>query len=456
MNESIKESYTLSANEAIFLIKQKKISVNELINSFLERIEKLNPTFHAWVHVTPEMSINVAKNLDSKHSEGIDISPLYGIPIGIKDVFNTKDFPNEMGSPIWKGFTPGNDSRVISYLRMANAIILGKTETAEFAVHALGKSKNPHDSSISPGTSSSGSAVAVATQMVPIALGTQTGGSIIRPASYCGIYGFKPSFGLIPRTGVLKTTDSLDHIGYFANDPSDLELLFDIIRVKGRDYPISEAALSDDNRQSVINRKWRIKFVKSPVWDCAEDYAQSSIIEFVKKLSKENDFDVDEFILPEDFIAAHKTHSIIYTKSLTYYFKEELKNKSLVSDIFYEFASQEKNITSQEYDKAIEHQVSLRNLLDESFKQFDIIISLSTSGHAPLRDEQETDDPSLIWTMCGIPTINIPAFITPSGLPLGVQISARRFNDKLLLKFLNLLAQKGLAHKGPNPIPKID
>lgn len=456
MSNSENELYKLSATEAIFLIKNRKIRIQQLVESIINRIDKTNSKTNAWVALNHKMCLAKATELDNKLQNGVNIGPLYGIPIGIKDIFNTKDFTTEMGSPLWKGFTPGNDARVVHYLNMANAIIIGKTETAEFAVHTLGKSLNPYDATRSPGTSSSGSAIAVATYMVPLALGTQTGGSIIRPASFCGIYGFKPSFGLIPRTGMLKTTDSLDQIGYFARTPQDLELIFDIVRVKGRDYPLSEAAMDDKKRQSVSNRPWQIRLVKSPVWDKAESYAKSQLLDFVKKLSQEKDFVVNEYVLPEEFNSAHYMHQVIYAKSLSYYFRDELKNKSLVSEIFYDFAMQSKNINIEQFDKAILYQNTIRRILDDAFQGFDIVVSLSTASHAPLRNDKEIDDPSLIWTMCGNPAINIPVTRTDLGLPIGIQVVARRFNDKLLLQFVNLLKNKCFIQDGPYPPLKFD
>jgi len=451
MEGSQKKLYQLSASEAIILIKSGKIKVRQFVESIIQQIEKINPETDAWIHLNNKQSLEKADEFDRRIQEGYDISPLYGIPVGIKDIFNTEDFPTEMGSPIWKKFTPGNDARVVYYLKMANALIIGKTETAEFAVHTLGKSKNPYDQARSPGTSSSGSAIAVATFMVPFALGTQTAGSIIRPASYCGVFGFKPSFGLIPRTGMLKTTDSLDQIGYFARTPRDLELLFNIIRVKGRDYPLSEAALNDEQRQTVTGRPWKIRFVRSPVWDKAESYAKKSIIEFIDRISREKEFQVEEFILPEEFNEAHKMHQIIYTKSLSYYFKDELEKKTLISDVFYEFASHAKETTMDKFDLALEYQSKLSRILDKSLEKFDIIISLATAGHAPLRNEMEKEDPSLIWTMCGVPTISMPVVKTNIGLPMGIQAVARRYNDLLLLRFVKLLREKNSIQDAPYP-----
>ena len=451
MSGSEDKLYRASATELISLIKNKKVTIRQVTESIIDQIEKINPKTDAWVHLNHQQSLQRATELDHKLREGVDIGPLYGIPIGVKDIFNTQDFLTEMGSPLWKGFTPGNDARVVYYLRMANAIIIGKTETAEFAVHMLGKSKNPYDPVRSPGTSSSGSAIAVATHMVPLALGTQTAGSIIRPASFCGVYGFKPSFGLIPRTGMLKTTDTLDQIGYFARTPEDLELLFDVIRVKGRDYPLSEAALNDEKRQTVKDRPWKIKFVKSSVWNKAEEYAKRSFESFIDMLSQQKDFQVEEFVLPQDFDLAHKMHQIIYAKSLAYYFKQELIDKSLVSEIFYEFASQSMNITMEQFERAVEYQSRIARILDDFFTNFDVILSLSTASHAPLRNDKEKDDPSLIWNMCGNPTISMPVIKTQDGLPMGIQAVSRRYNDKMLLRFVNLLRNRDLISDAPNP-----
>ena len=447
--------YELSATEAIKLFSAGKITPSDLIESIITRIKIINPITNAFIHLNHSRTLGIAKNFDKKLANNENIGPLFGVPVGIKDIFNSKDFPTEMGSPLWKDFTPGNDSRVVHYIRSANGLIIGKTETAEFAVHALGKSLNPYDPTRSPGTSSSGSAIAVATSIVPLALGTQTAGSIIRPASYCGIYGFKPSFGLLPRVGMLKTTDSLDQIGFFARTPHDLELLFDIIRVKGMNYPLSHKALTDQKRQTISDRKWRIKFTKSPVWDKADDYTKSALENFVKKISSILNFEIEEYSLPKEFDSTHYMHQIIYAKSLSYYFKEELKQKNLVSKIFYEFASKARNISVENFDNAIDYQNMITRKLDKEFEKFDIIISLSTATHAPLRNEPEKDDPSLIWTMCGVPTINVPALKSNESLPLGVQIVARKYNDKLLLNFVKELYQKDLIKDGPYPKLKL-
>jgi Asp-tRNA(Asn)/Glu-tRNA(Gln) amidotransferase A subunit family amidase len=223
--------YEMTAVDAATALGKGQMSVRELVDSCLARIEELEPRIGAWACTDPDLARSRADELDARKKVGSGgAGPLFGLPIGVKDVFNTARFPTAMGSPIWNGFTPGNDARVVSDLELADAVIMGKTVTAEFAVHYPGKTVNPYDYERSPGTSSSGSAAAVACQMVPLALGTQTAGSTIRPASFTGIYGYKPTFGLIPRTGILKTLDTLDHVTFFARCSADLRLVMDATR----------------------------------------------------------------------------------------------------------------------------------------------------------------------------------------------------------------------------------
>jgi len=185
--------YLLDATESVRLIKTGEIKVIDLVKSCLERIDQFESTVQAWAYFDPHVTMSKARELDEKLENGTEVGDLFGVLVGVKDIFNTVDMPTQMGSPIWKGFTPGNDARVVHYLRMADAIIPGKTVTAEFAVHTPGPTRNPHNPEYMAGTSSTGSAVAVAANMAPLSIGTQTAGSTIRPASYTGIFGYKPS-----------------------------------------------------------------------------------------------------------------------------------------------------------------------------------------------------------------------------------------------------------------------
>jgi Asp-tRNA(Asn)/Glu-tRNA(Gln) amidotransferase A subunit family amidase len=447
--------FQLSATEAIDHIRRGDFTVPELIDDCFDQIERLNPSLHAWVHLDRELATRQAQAVQQKLSEGQPVGGLCGAPVGVKDVFNTFDMPTQMGSPIWSGFTPGNDARVVHYLRMADSVIPGKTVTAEFAVHTPGPTLNPHNPEYMPGTSSSGSAVAVAAHMVPLAIGTQTAGSIIRPASYCGVYGFKPSFGLLARTGMLKTTDTLDTVGAFARTIDDIRLIFDTLRVDGPDYPISQAALNDVQRQHRVGKAWRVGVVKGPKWKHVEDYAKDALIAFAQAVSNLTGVVVEEVTLPESFDSAHEIHATIYDRTLAYYFKEEFKQHTLVSSLMYEIINRGNDITLDDYRLATTRQTGLARQLDQLFTDdFDIIVSLSTGGE-PLKGLSSVDRPDncLIWTMCGVPALSVPVFKGPNGLPYGVQAIARRYNDYLLLNFVRFLRNEGLAPDGTNPMP---
>jgi Asp-tRNA(Asn)/Glu-tRNA(Gln) amidotransferase A subunit family amidase len=445
----------LSACEAIGLIQSGQMSAVELAQSCLDQIGGLDEQIHAWIHLNPEAALKQAALIDAGVRKGERMGALSGIPVGIKDIFNTIDMPTQMGSPLWKGFTPGNDARVVHYLRMANAVFPGKTVTAEFAVHAPGPTSNPHKLGFSPGTSSSGSAAAVASYMVPLALGTQTAGSTIRPASYCGVYGFKPSFGLIPRTGMLKTTDSLDTVGFFARSVEDLGLMFEVIRVHGPDYPMSHELLNEPARRNKGNGPWRVALVKGPKWDQAEDYAQQAIFKFAETLSNLADITVVEALPSDNLKHAHAIHSLIYDKTLAYYFAEEFKNKDLVSAVMYEIIERGQKVSLDRYKAALEEQRLLAKDMDSFLaEEWDIVLSLSTGGEAlEGLDSVDRPDNCLIWTLCGLPAINIPVFVGPLGLPFGAQIVARRYSDYKLLAFARWLRERGVISDTTFPEP---
>ena len=425
----------LQESIGLSLINEPDIS-KMCINQF----DKIEPSCQAWECFDKG---NLFKFKDRKRS------PLYSIPIGVKDIFNTADFPTQMGSPLWKDFTPGNDARAVYNLKNAGAIIPGKTVTAEFAVHALGKTLNPHDATRNPGTSSSGSAVAVATGMVPAAIGTQTAGSIVRPASYCGVYGCKPSFGLIPRTGMLKTCDPLDTVGFFVSHACDLRIMFDALRVHGKNYLVSHAAFSS-RPAKLESTLWKVAFVRPhKAWDNAEIYAKKESRNFIEKLSEKIPVNLPG--LPKIIDSSHDTHATIYNKSLSHYFREEYKKSQLVSPVMNEIIEQGQKITVEQYLAALQRQVEIQQAMEDFFKDYDILISISTAGEAPLRDEPEKPDSALMWTLAHLPVVSVPAFIGPNGLPFGMQIMARKYNDYLLFDFIDYLREMELIPEGVNP-----
>jgi len=389
-------------------------------SSQIEAFSRWEPLVHAWEYFDPT-------RLNGR------------LAIGIKDVINTADFPTQMGSEIWKGFTPGNDARVVSKLREAGCAIVGKTVSAEFAVHHPGVTRNPHDLNRTPGTSSSGSAVAVACGMVDAALGTQTAGSIIRPASYCGVYAMKPSFGLIPRTGILKTADTLDTVGFFAGNPELLRVLLDIARVDGPNYP----------QTAHLKRKRKIKKVGVLRPRCQSEWSVYALEAFDHWVLRLNEFIATDEI-PWRLEECYDTHRLIYHKSLSYYFQQEC-DTGLVSDIFRSQVEEGQQITPDQYQSALCQQDDLSVVADGMLKAFDIAITLSSGSGAPEDERRAPRDTCLVWTLCGVPVIHIPAFVSPEGLPFGVSIIARRLHDYKLFDFLNTLIKAGLAPIGPNP-----
>jgi Asp-tRNA(Asn)/Glu-tRNA(Gln) amidotransferase A subunit family amidase len=336
---------------------------------------------------------------------------LPGLKVGIKDNINTLDFPTRRGSPIYKDYTPGNDARIVSKLKQAGCVIVGKTTTSEFGVHHLYDStRNPHDNTRTPGTSSAGSAVSVATGQVPVAIGTQTGGSVIRPASYCGVWAFKPSFGLIPRTGILKTADTLDTVGIFADKPQRLREVFDILRVSGPDYPQLQNFRYSNKMKAERIDPWHPLIVE-----------------------------------------ALDIHRKIYHKSLSYYFKTETERfPDLVSETFHQQVEEGCSISLDEYRRCLKRQSELMTEIESVlFDGCDFLITDSSAEPAPHDEAQRGHDTCAVWTLCGFPVINIPDRII-DGLPQGTQVVARKYHDYPLLTYAEeFSAREGLT--GPNP-----
>jgi Asp-tRNA(Asn)/Glu-tRNA(Gln) amidotransferase A subunit family amidase len=430
-------------------LKNKEFSFSDLANETIQAIERFEPQTHAWTIYNNSELKATALGMDRQGLTEVDFKPLTGIPFGIKDIFNTKSFKTQMGSPIWKDFNPGNNARVVDSVLEAGGLIVGKTVTAEFAVHALNETVNPHDVSKTPGTSSSGSAAAVARGMAPFALGTQTAGSIIRPASFCGVWGMKPSFGMIPRTGVLKTTDSLDSIGFLAAHGKSLRVLLDVVRVKGPDYPfVYKNVDSAGSNPKKSDRKWKVGFVKTHTWDTAENYAKVAISRLVDKIAETEGFELKVLDWPSSISGAHKIHSNIYSKSLAYYFKQEARFTSEVSEVMQEMIQEGAGISIKEYQTALLQQDQLIDDLDNFLKPYDFVISLGTSSSAPPRGDEELPDPSLIWTLGHIPSIAVPVFRCPEGLPFGAQFVSRRWNDYTLLQGVEELIDMGILPAG--------
>ncbi len=435
--------HTLTATEGTALVRAGKMSALEWLDDCLARTRAVNGPVHAWQYLDEEQARAGARTLDRRDWAGWTPEPLLaGLPLGVKDVFNTEDMPTAMGSDLWHGFTPGNDARVVSRARLLGALMMGKTVTAEFATHAPGLTTNPHSADHIAGTSSTGSAAAVLCGMAPAALGTQTAGSIIRPSSYLGVVGFKPSFGTVPRTGVLKTADTLDTIGWITRSVADARLLLDALRVHGKNYPNVERGLSRIAAKRNGNRPWRVGLALPPTWDHAAPYAREALTAYANDLTRRhNGIEVVEMDVRAPFAEAHDLHRIIYHKQLAYYFKKELAKPDTVSPIFRAVTDDGNSITTEEYLAALKRQTALEHRLDAVMADVDVLITLSVCGEPPRWDDErgEPADSCLIWTLCGAPSMNLPLFTGPQGLPFGAQLVAPRYGDYTLLELAEIL-----------------
>jgi Asp-tRNA(Asn)/Glu-tRNA(Gln) amidotransferase A subunit family amidase len=412
-------------------------SAQEITESFIVRTEKIEPFVSAWTARDNEYLRRQAAEIDAKTIKG----PLAGVPVGIKDVFNDEVLPTQMGSPVWKGHRAGNDARCVAYIKWRGGLVAGKTDTAEFAVHTPGKAVNPYNSSHITGTSSGGSAVAVATAMAPAALGTQTAGSAIRPASWCGVYAMKPSFGLIPRTGVLKTTDTLDNIAFFGRSIADLRLILESIRLRGENYPFIQRNLVDESQKT----SWRVGLYHSHLWKYAPEYARNALVEFAKQLDDVPGVNVNDCTFPERTFTAHELHSRIYNPCLSYYFSEEIeKAPEKISPCFMDLVNEGGKYPPEDYKLALCEQELLSHTVHESVSDqgFDFILCLSSNGSAPVGVESISSmDANLLWTLCWMPVVNVPVFKCPDGLPFGAQFASARYSDLRLLSFLDHLVK---------------
>lgn len=442
--------WRFSATEAIAAVRSGRIRVLDWAQALIRRIEQIEPRLHAWTFFDADRFCEHARRIDERIGRGQTPAPLWGTPVGIKDIIDTVDMPTQMGSPIWQGFTPGHNARIVDRLLWKGALIAGKTVTAEFAVHHPGPTVNPHDTGHTPGTSSSGSAVAVASGMVPIAIGTQTLGSLIRPASYNGVYAFKPTFGLIPRVGILKTTDTLDQVGYYCRCVDDLHLVFDAVAHIGPNYPLTKPLAPAGG---ALTQNLKIGWVHTAADAVTEPYVLEALRGFAAALDDHADLQVEELWLPAPFDEIWDVHQTIWEKCLSYYFKEEFEtHPDLVSPVMREMILRGRQVPLDVYVAGLARQTQYMRQVDALFDRYDALITPAAASEAPKGlTSPDRRDNILIWTMCGVPVVHAPLFKGPQGLPFGVQLVARRFADRRLLAFVHRLAERGMMPQAPQP-----
>ncbi len=427
----------LSAQEAISKLTSRELSVHELLSGYLEKIEKLEDRVGAWAYFNRDFVLKQARKIEELAESDEKMGfPLLGIPVGVKDIFDTADMPTENGTVAQQGRQPELDALTVKLLRDAGAIIMGKTVTAELAVVTPGKTTNPFDPARTPGGSSSGSAAAVAAGMVPLAIGTQTNGSVIRPASYCGVVGYKPTFGTISRKGILKQSPSLDQVGVFAGNVRDAALLAGVLRSGARrnisiKKPRENVSVNQGLREPEEAAQPRLAFIKSQVWKEATITTQEACINFIKQMGT----DVDEIDLPplcDNSIKCHRT-IMLYEMARNYQtFYDD--HHEQISKALLDMLEEGRLISLTAYQEADETAMAITDLVDIILGPYDAVLTPATPSQAPTGLES-TGSPIFctIWSLCGVPAVSLPVLRGEHNMPLGLQVvGARGMDEKLL------------------------
>lgn len=435
--------HELDAVSARAAIGAGEITSEALVRDCLQRISATEDRVRAWTWLDPEQALAQARAADRRQKEGAPLGPIHGLPVGVKDIFDTADMPTENGTVLHAGRRPAEDATAVTRLRQAGAVIMGKTVTTELAVYAPGRTTNPHDARRTPGGSSSGSAAAVAAKMVPLALGTQTNGSLIRPASYCGVFGYKPSHGLVPRHGVLKQSPSLDHVGAFARTIEDIALIAGTVAGHdGRDPDVPTDARLDlgADWSAGLRTPPRIAFVRTPVWDNTTEAARAA---FAALCARWRDF-MREEPLPALFESAHAMHRTIMESDLANSYGELYeRGKDRLSSTLREMIERGQTYKAMDYSRALDGIVALNRALEPLFAEYDAIVTPATAGAAPAGLEF-TGSPMFctIWTLAGVPAISLPILQGEDGMPMGAQLVARKGDDARLLRIARWLASR--------------
>ena len=432
----------LSVVEMVQSLKKGEITSEELVKSYIEQIKKKEKDVEAWEFFDEEFVLSQAKKLDSLHQSGKH-GDLHGIPVGIKDIFDTEDMPTTDGTEIHKKNPSLSDCTVVSKLKQAGAIIMGKTVTCELAYYSPGKTKNPHDLSRTPGGSSSGSAAAVASHMVPLAIGSQTNGSVIRPASYCGVIGYKPTKGLISRHLVLQISRALDQVGIFSNSIEDAALISE--QIIGHDKQDPDTSLNPRPKLLAASRQKPpmeplLAYIKLPFMDKLDE----DVMEGFNEVKDELKGQINEIELPAGFDGIPDWHKIIMESDMARSFSGEYKkSKNKLSDKIVEAIERGMKYSSVEYNEAFSKIEVANAYFKQFFHDYDAILTPSACGEAP-KGLKSTGNPIFctIWTYCGMPSISLPLLQGKNNLPVGVQLVSSLYDDERLFRNASWLTSK--------------
>ncbi len=406
----------------------------DLVEACLSTIAAFEPQVGAWAWLDGDYALKQAQRLDQWRQSGKALGPLHGLPVGLKDIIDTKGIPTEYGTLVEAGRVPNTDAWIVARLRAAGAIILGKTVTTECAFMHPGKTCNPNNRFHTPGGSSQGSAAAVAAGMVPLSIGTQTGGSIIRPASFCGVVGMKPSFGLIPRTGILPQSPFLDTVGVFARSVEDCALLVEVLTGHDPADPATQPLpiprmLAHSQSQPPV--KPVFAFARLPGWQQADPQMIAATEELATVLGDQ----CFEVTLPNFEELASIRQRINFAEMAKCYYGLERRGRNLLSDKLIAAIDEGKTVPARDYIAALDWREVMNAGLEAVFARCDAILCPAALGPAP---EGLEDTGSAIfnglWTLGGMPSITVPVFTADNGLPMGVQLVGRRGDDARLCR----------------------
>ncbi|MEE2997304.1 MAG: amidase [Pseudomonadota bacterium] len=406
----------LTASEAARKLAAGQITSVQLVEDCLDRISKHDDTLGAWAFVNADQALSYARTCDAADTQ---TGPLHGIPVGVKDVLDTCDMPTEYGSDIYRDHRPTQDSHCVAALRAAGAVLLGKTTTTQFASPLPVGVRNPHDTARTPGVSSSGSAAAVADFMVPLANGTQTGGSVILPASFCGVVGYKASLEGLDRTGIAGLKKSLDTLGYFARSAEDISLVYQA--VNGQTVP------GDVGRP-------KVGVCRTPMWGEAEDCSRAAIEKTASTLSASG-YEVADVDLPPMFDTIEHPFRVISNYEGKYALAREFRDHMDKMNTWMQETGNS-NWSEQEYRDAIVAADQARAALGNVYDEYPVLLTPSTAGEAPSDLVSVTMSSfNRMWTLMHGPTITLPGLSGPNGMPVGIQIASRVGDDAALIAY---------------------
>ena len=429
------EPHRLPATTLVRLIESSELSAEAVVRSCLERIAGREPVVRAWSHLSGEAALAAAREFDRTKQDTL----LRGVPIGIKDILDTADMPTTYGSPIYVGCRPASDASAAALPRAAGGVLLGKTVTTEFANRHPGPTTNPNDPDFSPGGSSSGSAAAVADFMVPLAIGTQTGGSVIRPAAYCGVVGFKPSFGLFPPAGMRINTEALDTVGIMARSVGDIALFCAAMMA----IPYALPAMPEAGP--------RLGLCRGPHWDEAQPEGRAVLEAAAKRLAAAGAVVSDTEAPPESADGDERQRILGAFEGLRNHMPELHRHEALLSArLREEKIALGRQLTLDQFRTACRGAERARVAAQNWASGFDSILTLPAAGQAP-RGLADTGSAAFnaLWTQLYMPCLTLPAGRGPDGLPVGVQLVARRHTDERLLAIALWVEQRLVEGERP-------